>query len=69
MHIDLFVYAVRTTSGIKISTKKKTGADNDDLVCFFLKKKVYSGKMKGFSVSSRAKYYPTQSSRKMQYSM
>jgi hypothetical protein len=60
---------VRTTSGIKISKKNKTGADKDDVVCFFLKKKVYSGKMKGFDTSPRAKYYPTQSSRKMQYSM
>jgi hypothetical protein len=37
MYIDLFVYAVRTTSGNKIPKKKKTGADTDDLVCFFLK--------------------------------
>jgi hypothetical protein len=38
---------VRTTSGNKISIKKETGADKDDLVRFFLKKKVYRGKMKG----------------------
>jgi hypothetical protein len=69
MHIGLFVYAVRTTSGNKISKKKKTGADKDDSVCFFFKKKVYSGKKKGFDTSARAKYCPTQSSRKMQYSM
>ena len=55
IYIDLFVYAVRTTSGNKISKKKKTGADKDDLVFFFFKKKVYSGKIKAFSASARAK--------------
>ena len=69
IYINLFVYVVRTTSGNRISKKKKTRGDKDDVVCFFLKKKVYRGKMKGFSASARAKYYPTQSSRKMQYSM
>jgi hypothetical protein len=66
---------VRTTSGNKISKKKKTGGDqkkntpNRRFGVFFLKKKVYRGKMKGFSASTRAKYYPTQSSRKIQYFM
>jgi hypothetical protein len=38
---------VCTTSGNKISKNKKTGADKDDLLRFFWKKKIYSGKMKG----------------------
>jgi hypothetical protein len=55
MYIHRSVRAVRTTSGNKISKKKKTGADKDDLVFFFFKKKVYSGKIKAFSASARAK--------------
>ena len=35
IYIDLFVYAVRTTSGNKISKKKNPGAEKDDLVRFF----------------------------------
>ena len=69
IYIDLFVYAVRTTSGNKISQKKNPWCRKGRFGALFLKKKVYSGKIRGFSASTRAKYYPTQSSRKMQYSM
>jgi hypothetical protein len=43
--MDMFVYSGRTTSGNKILKKQKTGADKDDLVRFFKKKK-FTWKMK-----------------------
>ena len=52
--MDLFVYAVRTTSGNKISKKKKPGADKDDCVCFFFKKK-------GLYRENEGVHYPHQS--------
>jgi hypothetical protein len=41
MHIDLFVYAVRTTSGNKISKKKKLVQIRTIWCAFFKKKSLY----------------------------